>query len=57
MKHTPTIAFEILHSLLPTDKVPGPHDYKAPHALRGTPPRKRYPRATRPKRLFKGHRP
>lgn len=31
--------------------------YKAPHANRPTSPRARWPRKTRTRRLFKGHRP
>lgn len=52
---TPTVALDLLHSFF--GDVVRPWGYKAPHALRGTPPRPHYARAKRRRRLFKGHRP
>ena len=40
-----------------SDLLPTKLDYKAQHALRGTPKRPQFARATRKPRLFKGWRP
>ena len=55
-KPTTTAQEFILHHIL-SDNAKPPQDYKAPHAYRGTPQKPHYPRSTRKKKLFKGHRP
>lgn len=48
-----TVAQELLHAILSDCGPIDPHQYKAPHAPRGTPPRPHYSRYRRTPRLFR----
>ncbi|MDK3075161.1 hypothetical protein QO034_18900 [Sedimentitalea sp. JM2-8] len=47
------VAQELLQVIIGDGALPGPHDYKAPHANRGTPPRPHYSRYSRKPRAFR----